>query len=47
MDNKIKRDFLVILANAPKKAIQEYINGLKDEQAKKDAENLARALKIL
>ena len=45
MDNKIKKDMLKILANAPAVAVSEYIKTLPQAQ-KIDALKLANALKI-
>lgn len=45
MDNKIKKDMLKILANAPAVAVSEYIKTLTQAQ-KIDALKLANALKI-
>ena len=45
MDNKIKKDMLTILANAPAIAVSEYIKTLSQAQ-QIDALKLANALKI-
>lgn len=45
MDNKIKKDMLKVLANAPAVAVSEYIKTLTQAQ-KIDALKLANALKI-
>lgn len=47
MIEKIKKDFLLILSTAPKKAIINYINSLQSEQEKSDAIRLAIALTII
>ena len=47
MKNNIRKDFLMILATAPKKAILQYIETLKTEEEKDEAQRLAKALKIL
>lgn len=45
MDNKIKKDMLKILANAPAVAVSEYIKTLPQSQ-RLEALKLANALKI-
>lgn len=47
MNNNIRKDFLMILATAQKKAILQYIATLKTKEEKEEAHRLANALKIL
>lgn len=47
MDNKIKRDALQVLANAPAIAAKAYIKSLKNDGDKKQAIALFQALNVL